>query len=93
MESRIYWKKINPAELSTTCCAALFRLELDGKVIHEEEIESTCLFTRVIQAASMFNRSIYDLEVYGGYIKKSEERSFEEPLITYRPLRKLAYTA
>lgn len=93
MKSRIYWKKLNPAALSTSCCAQYLKFELNGTVIHEEELNESCMFTRVIQIAASFNRSIYELEIWGGYQMAPHKNKVEESLPRYHQQVELAYTA
>lgn len=62
------WKKVNPADLSVTCRADYFALSLKGRSLMVGEINRKCTFTAVIQASVNFNLSIYQMEIWIGYV-------------------------
>ncbi len=74
--SDIEWICISPAELSTACCAKEMKFVVNGDVIYQAAVTCDSMFTQVITIAASLNRSIYDIEVWGGY---GPENKTQEP--------------
>jgi len=74
--SDIEWICISPAELSTACCAKEMKFVVNGDVIYQAAVTCDSMFTQVINIAASLNRSIYDIEVWGGY---GPENKTQEP--------------
>jgi hypothetical protein len=74
--SDIEWIFISPAELSTACCAKEMKFVVNGDVIYQAAVTCDSMFTQVITVAASLNRSIYDIEVWGGY---GPENKTQEP--------------
>jgi hypothetical protein len=74
--SDIEWICISPAELSTACCAKEMKFVVNGDVIYQAAVTCDSMFTQVITIAASLYRSIYDIEVWGGY---GPENKTQEP--------------
>lgn len=89
---KVEWKKVNPADLSVTCCADYFALSTNNHSLLVSDLDHKCTFTAVIQASANFNLSIYQMEIWVGYCtgtarfsKQSNhqaEKSFQDFLTT-----------
>jgi|GEM_PF-2150716 len=64
---KVEWKKVNPAELSVTCCADYFAFSDQGYSLFVGEIDQKCTFTTIIQASVKFNLSIYQMDIWVGF--------------------------
>lgn len=73
--SDIEWICISPAELSTACCAKEMKFVVNGDVIYQAAVNFDSMFTQVITVAASLNRSIYDIEVWGGYGPENKTRN------------------
>ena len=65
---KLKWNKISPADLSSTCCAQYYAFAKQNTILHIDNVNNKCLFTTVIQATANLSVSIYDLEIWVGYI-------------------------
>lgn len=65
---KVKWNKVSPADLSSTCCAQYFAFSRNDEVFHINEVNQKCLFTKVIQASANYSCSIYDLDIWVGYV-------------------------
>lgn len=70
---KVKWNKVNPAELSATCCAQYFAFSKGQEILLISDVDKECLFTKVIQASANFNYSIYDIDIWVGYVYEGKE--------------------
>ena len=71
---KVKWNKVSPADLSSTYCAQYFAFSKNNEVFHVNEVENKCLFTKVIQACANYSNSLYDMDIWVGYVTEGMGR-------------------
>lgn len=65
---KVKWKRISPVELSTTCCGQFFAISKNERVVYFSVMDQNCFFTKVIQTCATTNVSIYEIDIWIGYL-------------------------
>lgn len=73
MEKKIEWKRVSPADLSGICCAEYFAFLRGGRILLINELNTKCMFTKVIQTCANLNYSLYEIDIWIGYKLKDLE--------------------
>ncbi len=68
----VKWIRISPAELSTTCCGHFFAFSKDDNIVYFSAMDKNCFFTKVIQTCAVSNVSIYEVDIWIGYLVDKE---------------------
>jgi hypothetical protein len=71
----VEWKKVNPAELSVTCCADYYAFSDRGRCLFVGELDQKCTFTKIIQASVNLGLSIYQMDIWVGSVLNSHQAS------------------
>ncbi len=67
MEKRIEWKRVSPADLSLACSADYFAFIKSGRIVLVNELDTTCVFTKIILTSASLNYSLYEIDIWLGY--------------------------
>ncbi len=68
----VKWIRISPAELSTTCCGQFFAFSKNDNIVYFSVMDKNCFFTKVIQTCAVANLSIYEVDIWIGYLVDNE---------------------
>lgn len=72
-QMKVKWKKISPADLSSTCCAQYFAFSKNNRFFSFNEVEKGCLFTKIIMTAANLSYSLYDVDIWVGFANCQSE--------------------
>jgi hypothetical protein len=64
----VKWIRVSPAELSTTCCGQFFAFSKNDNILYFSAMDKNCFFTKVIQTCAVTNTSIYEIDIWIGYL-------------------------
>ena len=89
---KVKWKKVSPADISSTCCAQFFAFSKGNKVFLINEVNNECLFTRIIMTSASLSYSIYDIDIWVGYVTEGMD-NFDANLKPHDLLEVLEWSA
>ncbi len=67
---KVKWNKVSPADISSTSSAQYFAFSKRNNVFLINEVNKECLFTKIIMASASLSHSIYDMDIWVGYVVK-----------------------
>lgn len=74
-QMQVKWKKISPADLSSTCCAQYFAFSNNNRFFSFNEVGKDCLFTKIIMTAANLSYSLYDVDIWVGFANCQSENT------------------